>query len=58
MTTKTIDCTKPNCPTCTTASYGHKHVCAEHLTAYEAVTMSVVGVLAVIAGTVLSSVNV
>lgn len=49
-------CTDSTCTTCTGTSYGHKHVCAEHLTAFEAVTMSVVGVLAIIAGTVISTV--
>lgn len=49
-------CKEGTCTTCTSTSYGNKHVCPEHLTAFEAVTMSVVGVLAVIAGTVISTV--
>lgn len=48
---KETKCTDGICATCKGQSYGQKHVCAEHLTAYEAVTMSVVGILAIIAGT-------
>lgn len=40
-----------DCPSCQTVHYGHKAVCYEHLDAFEAVTMSVVAVLAVTAGT-------
>jgi len=51
---KVVECKDGHCSTCKTASYGHKHVCADHLTGFESVTMSVVGVLAVVAGTVLA----
>ena len=54
--TKETRCTDGTCSTCKGTSYGHKHVCAEHLTAFEDVTMSVVGVLAIIAGTVISTI--
>lgn len=54
--TKEIKCKDGSCPTCKGSSYGHKHVCAEHLTAFESVTMSVVGILAIIAGTAISTV--
>lgn len=47
---KETKCADGTCSTCKGQSYGLKHVCAEHLTAYEAVTMSVVGILAIIAG--------
>lgn len=45
--------TKTDCPSCELTHYGHKNVCHEHLTAWESVSMAVVGILAVATGTIL-----